>query len=143
MKKVDFFIPKFGDPKTEEILACQIFEIAFKKLFNISIVFDNEFDLNHYNELLWTFKNTSFVPHSIGTDHSIHSDFGKIETDQVKQIMINKSKKIPQRKDDMLLIIESAGTNDEARHLAREKFKLYKDENFSISTHDFEHLSFC
>ena len=66
-----------------------------------------------------------------------------METDQVKQIMINKSKKIPKRKDDMLLIIESAGTNDEARHLAREKFKLYRNENFSISTHDFEHLSFC
>ena len=63
--QVAFYQLRSRQPNGKFRLACHTVNTAFQKGHNVYIAVDDESQCTYFNELLWTFSQNSFVPHTI------------------------------------------------------------------------------
>jgi DNA polymerase III subunit chi len=76
MTRVDFYVLPDADPAQRPLLACKLAEKAYGQGLKVYIHTATEGEALHLDELLWTFRAGSFLPHAIvkpGTDPSFGS----------------------------------------------------------------------
>jgi len=94
--------------------------------------------LEQFNELLWTFSPTSFIPHCIIQDAPqlvnvtpvILSD--QIPSDSHYDVLLNLHQQHPPLFNQFNRIIEIAGISHEDKLAARERYRFYKDAGYEI-----------
>lgn len=69
--RVAFYQLRLRQPNGKLRLACHIVNTAFQKGHNVYIAVDDESQCNYLNELLWTFSQNSFVPHTVYSENKL------------------------------------------------------------------------
>lgn len=90
------------------------------------------------DELLWTFRDGSFVPHHVIGDGGSDSPVTigcRSESVDAKDLLINLSNDIPGIADLFPRIAELVTADDDSRQLSRKRFATYRDNGHSIETH--------
>ena len=113
------------------VYICRLVEKGYKQGSKpIYIHFDSENEAKEFDSLLWTFRQESFVPHTIlgnpeqeKTPVIIGWDSNQIET---AEALINVSKEIPRASKSTSKIHEIVGNDENKKNKAREKWKAYK-----------------
>ena len=113
------------------VYICRLVEKGYKQGSKpIYIHFDSENEAKEFDSLLWTFRQESFVPHTIlghpeqgETPVIIGWDTNQIET---AEALINVSQDIPRVSKSTSKIHEIVGNDENKKNKAREKWKAYK-----------------
>jgi len=65
MGRVDFYILEQADAQARLKLACRLAEKAWSQSQRVLLLTSGDADAQALDEMLWTFRDRSFVPHEI------------------------------------------------------------------------------
>jgi len=138
--KILFYILSAGEANH---FACRLTEKAYQQNQRIHLHTDDNASAQQLDDLLWTFRDGSFIPHAIisaddaqtptvtighGTELPTESP---IEAD----LLINLGTEVPAFFSRFEKTAEIVSGSDEHRTQSRERFKYYRDRGYHIQTH--------
>lgn len=138
MARADFYILDRGaDPAR---FACGLANKAWKQGHKLHILTASRNDADHLDELLWTFHDISFLPHSlVGNQDAgqVPVTIGWPEQSQHEgDVLINLTPELPEQAAAFARVAEIVSTDDTARQRARERYRQYRDRGFELHSHD-------
>src|SRR5438552_1565554 len=139
MPKIDFYILSDPDEKSRLVFACRLIEKAYKRGHRIYIHADSLLEANQLDELLWTYRDDSFLPHHLhgeGPDPAPPIQIGHVaQSEKHRDILINLNKNIPVFYPQFARVIELVMNNPSTQECAREHYRLYRADGHLITTH--------
>jgi len=140
MARVDFYVLERADERSRHTLACKLAEKAYRLKHSVYIHAKSRHDAERLNELLWTFRDGSFVPHGLAganDDTEVASVMIGCEPDGVdsRDLLINLCDEIPAFADSFPRVAELVTSDENCRLLSRKRFAEYRDKGHAIQTH--------
>lgn len=93
------------------------------------------------DDLLWTWKQGSFIPHEIQSD-SISADcpivinyMPDLKTD-MHDVLINMAREIPLFFSHFERVTEIVDQDEETRQVARQRYRFYQDRGYPLESHE-------
>lgn len=136
MSRVDFYILPEG--AGTDRFACAMAKKAWTSGNRVHIHTQSEDNAKGMDDLLWTFRDISFIPHELysGTENEdtpVTIGFGN-SFPESSQVIINLDKDIPEFVNRFDRIVEIVGGDETTKQFARQRYKKYKSGDFE--THD-------
>ena len=141
MTQIDFYVLDGGVASTREQFACRLANKAYSKGMQVYLHVADEPAADALDEMLWTFRDGSFLPHS-RADNSTAQDSPVIVGYQQPpagfdgEMLINLAHDVPAFFEHYSRVAEMVGPDDIYRKQAREHFRSYRDKGFEPNTHD-------
>ena len=145
MTSVDFYVLSEGPDNALELLACKLTEKAIRAGHKVYIQTGSAEQASQLNELLWSFKAESFLPHQLinseDEEPSLDKDcpviIGAEEPPEAcDEILINLTPKIPKAYARFERLLELVPPQQQARVALRANFSHYRDRGYPIKTHE-------
>ena len=133
MTRIDFYQTS-GD---EHAFACRLIDMVYRKGRQIYVHTSTEEMARTLNEQLWTFKEDSFVPHSLHSeamDVPIKIGFDH-EPEEHQDVLINLSGQIPHFFSRFDRVAEIVPVDQNSRQSARENYAYYKERGYVLNYH--------
>lgn len=135
MSRVDFYVLDGGQP---ESFACRLAEKISLLGHKVSVLTGSDDSARRLDELMWTFRQDSFVPHVLA-DTATQADpvviHGSDEPDAEIDVLINLTEAVPECASRSARILEIVGPQAPDKAAGRRRFKQYKDGGFEIQHH--------
>lgn len=137
--RVDFYLNSDPGPDARLRLACRLVEKAYRLGHRVYVHVASQQQAQRLDDLLWTFRAGSFVPHaqvsqSSGQDHPVL--IGEDATAaKGADLLVNLSSSVPSFYSAFQRVIEVVGEDDTERTSARERFRFYRDQGLSPQSH--------
>lgn len=139
MPKIDFYILSEGTARTRFLLACRLIEKAYKNRHRVYIHTQNQADAHLLDEMLWTYRDDSFLPHNLygeGPDPAPPIQIGfDLTPDKQRDILINLSSQVPPFFAQFNRVLEIVPNDAEAQAISRENYRTYRTQGYDITTH--------
>ena len=141
MPRADFYI--VAEPAVPYRFVCQLAEKVRKEGYNIYIHTASREQAATIDDLLWTFRDISFLPHAAIDSTDAAEDSPIIigwegEDPQRRQVLMNVSGAAPERTDAYERIIEVVPSDPASRHQARLRYKDYRARGLEMHSHNIE-----
>jgi DNA polymerase-3 subunit chi len=140
MPKIDFYILSNNELEPCYRYMCRVIEKAYKHKHKVYIHAENQKEAQYVDELLWTFEDTSFIPHNFigeGPDQPPPVQLGHGEpTSNQNDILINLSGSIPEFHQRFRRILEFIPQISDKQDAARERFRSYKEQGYTVNSHN-------
>lgn len=142
MPKIDFYVLKDESPTARFVFACRLVEKAYKNNHRIYIHTGTEKAAHAIDELLWTYREDSFLPHNIygegpNTPPPIQIGFD-VTPEKHRDILINLSHTVPVFYSQFNRVLEIIPIDNEEQEKARERFRFYRTQGCHLTTHKLE-----
>lgn len=137
MAQVDFYVLERVDERSRYALACKLAEKAWRLENTIHIHTKSKADAERLDELLWTFRDGSFVPHELlGGDSNapVTIGFGDDDVD-ARDLLITLCDEIPPFAESFPRIAELVTSEEDCRNKSRQRYANYRDRGHAIKTH--------
>ena len=112
---------------------------------NVYIHTDSEDTTKKLDDMLWTFRDISFIPHEIYSGNEIIESPVTIGSGNLfpnhQQVLINLDGKIPEFANKFERVIEIVENNDKKKERARDRYRQYKDNDYEIHDHKIDNLN--
>lgn len=137
--RIDFHLLTETDPGAFWLYTCRLLEKAYVKKHQVFVHCAHQQDAEHLDELLWTFKPDSFIPHHLQGDGpeppppiqiGYHS-----EPRGFKDILVNLAPALPAFISRFQRIIEIVPADEAAKIISRDHFREYRKMGFEPQTH--------
>jgi DNA polymerase-3 subunit chi len=139
MTQVDFYILEDSQPQACPLFTCRLAEKAYKQGHQIYINAESGQQLKQLDDLLWTFRAGSFLPHAVyetGATANPPILLGHaVEPEGASDVLVNLSSEIPAYFSRFSRVAELVGGSGEQRAAARERYRFYKDRGYTLNTH--------
>jgi len=139
MPKIDFYILPESDTTARLQFACRLIEKAYKQKHRIYIHAENKMLAHQLDEMLWTFRDDSFLPHNLygeGPEPVPPIQIGfDLTPENHRDILMNLSNQTPQFFSQFQRLLEIVAHDSTAQEAARERYRHYRAQNFEITTH--------
>lgn len=143
--RIDFYLLNDTHPEAVWLSACRLLEKAYLRNHNIFVYCSNQRDAEHLDELLWTFKPNSFIPHHLqgeGPEPPPPIQIGYAEEPRgFTDILMNLSDSVPAFVSRFQRIIEIVSTDDSAKTISREHFRHYRSMGITPGTHNLPNMN--
>jgi DNA polymerase-3 subunit chi len=140
MTQVDFYILKDSQPAAQALLTCRLSEKAFKQGHQVFINTASGQQLKQLDDMLWTFRDGSFLPHGVyeeDTDSTHPVLLGHdVEPDGPSDVLVNLSNEVPAFFSRFNRVAELVGGDEAQRAAARQRYRFYKDRGYTLNTHN-------
>lgn len=141
MTKVDFYIlEQQGEARNR--FACRLAEKAWQQGNKVYIHTASAEQSQRLDELLWTFRAGSFVPHTLDNDNNadstpIHIGHGDEPQgpQHHDQVLINLAPEVPLFFSRFERVAEVVDQDEEVRTQGRERFRFYRDRGYALENH--------
>lgn len=140
MPEVTFYVLPSQSQHKRQLFACKLTEKAYRNGHYSYILTDSEQQSRLLDDLLWTFRPGSFVPHQI--EQNATPAAGKsvlIGSNPVpetrRSLVLNLSSQLPQPFAQCERILEILDNSDETRQGGRNRYRDYQDAGCTITTH--------
>jgi DNA polymerase-3 subunit chi len=138
--RVDFYILAQTDERARQLLACKLAEKAWRLDNSVWIHAAGKKEAERLDELLWTFRDGSFVPHSLAGRHDGTEDspimIGSDEQDVAsRDLLINLTDDIPGFAAGFPRVAELVTSDENCRQLSRKRYATYRDQGHELNTH--------
>ncbi len=142
MSRVDFYI--LPDGAGADRFACTIAKKAWATGNRVYIHTQSEEKAKNIDDLLWTFRDISFIPHELynGTENEntpVTIGFGN-DFPELSQVMINLDLEIPEFSSKFDRIVEIVGGNETNKQYARQRYRQYKNGDYETHDHKINNL---
>jgi len=138
MPRIDFYVLSTKRPHGRELFACRLIEKAYKLGHQMYIHTENEAQARLMDDLLWTFRENSFIPHEklgqVNQDTPVYIGHKTAPT-QLNDILINMTREVPNELTQFSRTIELVDNDPEIRQQGRQRFRTYRDQGFQVTTH--------
>ena len=139
MPKVDFYILPNDNPNGRLLLACRLAEKAYNLGHRIYIQTDSNDQARRLDDLLWAFRDGSFVPHALcpvaaddvspiligtGADSSVEAD-----------VLINLAAELPSSFERFQRVAELVNQEPDILRTSRQRFRVYQQQGISPEIH--------
>jgi DNA polymerase-3 subunit chi len=140
MARVDFYVLAQPDERARQLLACKLAEKAWRLDNSVYIHTKDRADAERLDELLWTFRDGSFVPHGLanrndGTESSPIVIGCDTEAVAARDLLINLSDEIPGFAEGFPRVAELVTSDDNCKSLSRKRYAAYRDQGHELTTH--------
>lgn len=141
MARADFYIvPEAAIPYR---FVCQLAEKVRKEGYDIYVHAASREAAATIDDLMWTFRDISFLPHASMDSADALEDTPVIigwegEQPRPRQVLINLSGSVPERADDYVRIIEIVPSEPAERDQARLRYKDYRARGLEMHSHNIE-----
>lgn len=138
LTRIDFYLTSRDDLGSRDLLVCRIAYKAFKLGYQIHIHSADEEELERLDEKLWTFRDTSFLPHSKCSDagQAPITLCTEVPPDNRKaHVLVNLNEKIPEGFSSYERVAEVVRAGEMHRRIAREHFRYYRDRGYPLRHH--------
>lgn len=136
MTKVDFYIVKDSAADAWLRYACRLVEKAYDMGLRVHIQTADESMTNKMDELLWIFKEGSFIPHqaSVNENELCAVTLNHSELPKHREVLVNLTNSVPEHYSEFERIAEIIGSGQGQIKAGRERFRWYK-ENGTVPGH--------
>jgi len=138
MTQVDFYILNDTAPRAPALLTCRLTEKAWKQGHRVYINAGSPQQLGELDDLLWTFRAGSFIPHGVytetGTQQPVALGYG-MEPEGHNDVLLNLNPEVPTFFSRFDRVAELVGADEQARTVARERYRYYQDRGYTLNTH--------
>ena len=147
MTKIDFYILPQDDIRQRHLFACRLAEKAYKLGHPIYIHSDDEAQARALDDLLWRFRDSSFIPHSLlsssqepGASCGDAVQIGYAETIDTAHaadgLLINLSNTVPEFFSRFERVSEVVVQQPHILESTRANYRFYKDRGYQLTSHD-------
>lgn len=141
MARVDFYVLARSGELARSTFACRLTEKAYRLENTVHIHVDTPDEARRMDELLWTFRDGSFVPHNVlGAERdslpspvTIGYDTGPPDT---RDVLINLGTEVPPFADAFPRVAELVTSDEDSKLQSRKRFKQYRNEGHTLETHN-------
>ncbi|MEI6354518.1 MAG: DNA polymerase III subunit chi [Methylococcus sp.] len=138
---VDFYILPSEDPKSRRVTACKLVEKAYRQGLTLYIRTQDEEESRVIDDLLWTFRQGSFVPHEMAgpsnEDVPVVIGHGEMEGD-ARDVLVNLAVVVPTGYERFRRVAELVDQDEATKKAGRERYKTYQLGSLEIKTHALE-----
>lgn len=136
MTKVDFYVLPETTSEARWLFACKLAEKVQRMGMRVLIAVDTEADARQLDELLWTFKPESFVPHQLingGKPAPVEITFNEQSGDH-QGLLLNLSNTIPSSFSRFERVSEVVIQEPQMLATSRERYSFYKSRGYPLET---------
>lgn len=140
--RIDFYVAKDSSPQFALLTTCRIAEKAFSAGHRIHIHMSDEPSCEKLDALLWTFRDRSFIPHEISPvpiadcPVTISAEKSPDMTAGHTDMLLNVTYEVPENFMQFQRIAEIIGTEHEAIHAGRERYRFYRQSGLNPQHHE-------
>lgn len=143
MTRIDFYILASDSTEARLRFACRIADKAFQQRQQVVLQAASAGEAEQLDELLWTFAQSSFVPHRV-----VRAGVAGVPTEPVlivhgesspglpAECLINLDTRVPENFSRYLRVAEIVDADSARRTQGRERFRFYRDRGYELKTHD-------
>ncbi len=138
MTRVSFYVTNSQSLQARLLLACKLLEKAHKQALNTYIHLDTDSSCQQLDELIWTYSDLSFIPHSIAptqdkeTRVQLGFDFEPMEN---CDFLINLSNEIPEFFPRFVRLAEILDQETQILQAGRQRYRFYRDRGYNVDYH--------
>ena len=139
MTEVSFYLLSSDLLLERYLFACKLIEKAYRNGQFCYILTDNDEQSQLLDDLLWTFRAGSFIPHEIYTGQAPSIDkvilIGSINAPMHSQeLLFNLSSKYPENISKTKRILEILDTCEVTKVAARSRYRQYQQAGLNVKT---------
>jgi DNA polymerase-3 subunit chi len=141
MTEITFYLLSARTEQDRYLFACKLIEKAWRLQQATYLYTQNTEQSELLDNLLWTFRAGSFVPHDIYYTNQLPEIRQTVligtqaaPTDWQK-ILINVSPDLPPYSDQTDKVLEILENDDAVRQAGRQRYRQYKEQGLHITTH--------
>ena len=138
MTLVGFYVVQTSDSGQRLRVAARLADKAFQRGHRIFIHATDEAQATELNELLWSFRPASFLPHGLhGQEHSesIAIGWGQ-EPDNHNDLLINLQLEIPSFFSRFARVAEVVTQEPDSLAALRKSWTFYKERGYQLEKYD-------
>ncbi len=142
MTQVDFYILDSDSEDARLRLACKIVDKAMQQSQHVFIHAASEPEARKLDELLWTFSQGSFIPHSLLSTppaepprEPVLIGFGLEPLGERWDVMINLAANVPEFFSRYQRVAEVVDGDATRREQSRDRYRFYRDRGYKLNTH--------
>jgi len=139
MAKVDFYVLQQTGEAAKLRFACRLAEKAWRLNNTVFIRTADRQHAEQLDELLWTFRDGSFVPHEIfeaGGERTAPVTIGcEVPDPGDADLMINLCEQVPTDLGAWPRVAEVVTADDDCTRLSRQRYADYREQGHSLDTH--------
>ena len=141
MARIDFYILNQTGQHCRQSFACRLAEKAYRLENTVHIHAGSRGDAERLDELLWTFRDGSFVPHNLignfaGEPQSAVTIGFENDQCEPRDLLINLCDEIPSFAEAFPRVAELVTSDEECKQLSRKRFAEYRDRGHTLETHN-------
>lgn len=141
MTRIDFYILNSQQENSRELFCCRLAEKAYQQGHRIYINVRDSSQLGRLDQLLWTFRDGSFLPHELyqgetgaaAVQLGLHQQPGDHH-----DVLINLADETPLFFSQFARLADITTQQDEIAAPARKRFKFYRDRGYPLNHHSID-----
>ena len=154
--KVDFYSTQADHPGAAARLLCKVIEKAYRQGLKVYVHADSPRQMRYFDDLLWTFRDGSFIPHEraeSGADSGAESGMGRDGGQSVAApitigcgpipdsdatVLCNLGAAVPESPtslDRFERLIDASDAVEPGRTQARGRYRWYKEQGYTLTHH--------
>ena len=142
--QVDFYVRSDSSPDALEHFACRLVEKVWQRGHGVLVLAASETAARRLDDLLWTFRDESFVPHRRLGAGEPAADEPPCEPvivgtpgawEGTLDVLLNLTPSVPEEAARAARIAEIVPAGGAGRDAGRQRFREYRDRGFEIRTH--------
>ena len=138
MTRIDFYISE--RPGDAERVACRLTEKAYHKGLKVVLHCPDQDRLRRLDDLLWTFRQGSFLPHEMITGDEPPEAAPILLSARPEppegDVLINLDADVPPSFASHPRVLEIVDGDENSRRAGRARFKFYRDRGYPLQTHN-------
>lgn len=139
MTRIDFYVLAGSGTRERQLTACRLAEKAYRLGHRLYIQTASAQDEALLDDLLWTFRQNSFVPHTRwrgDDDPGTPVLLGHLPPPEfLHEVLIHLADTIPDAFDRFNRVVEVVDAEDAVRQAARRRYRFYRERGISPLTH--------
>ncbi len=138
MKRAVFYLIPEETEQARWVCACRLIDKAYRQGLPVYVHVPTKEAAQQFDDLLWIFKDTSFVPHALyegKTDLPVQIGYTKPAQLSDTTVCINLSQEIPDFYSQFHHIIEVVPEETSLRKQAREHYRSYRTQGYEVESH--------
>lgn len=144
MTEIDFYILSAQQPEQRLDFACRLIEKAYRSRCKILVQLDDQAQAKAFDELLWSYRENSFLPHCILDENTTLENENCpvfIAYDEQKKpphfdVLVNLASEIPSTFARYKRALEVVIQQDDVLKATRDHYRFYKERGYPINNID-------
>jgi len=134
--QVDFYILEESSPRASLLFACRLADKVCSMGHRVFVQVPSEGVARELDELMWTYHDRSFLPHSLAGEDpeaAVHIGHGT-EPAEGFHLLINLATDVPGFFSRFERVAEVVDGDETHKAKGRERFRFYKDRGYPLKT---------
>jgi DNA polymerase-3 subunit chi len=139
MTRISFYILKGEQERDRQVYACRLIEKAYIQGHDIFVHTDNAQQAEQLDQLLWSFRSDSFVPHQImhqpGQEDCPILIGYDASPPRLMNLLINLSPQHPLFFSQFERVAEFINDDNNTKSEGRERYRFYQQRGYELESH--------